>query len=78
MTVIYVNLENNPYHVVIEKGILDSIEDHINLNRKVLVVTDKLVPAIYSDKVAKKCLTPVKEVIDGEENVKPLKLLKNF
>lgn len=78
MTEIYVDLENNPYNVVIEKGILDSIEDHINLNRKVLVVTDKLVPAIYSDKVAKKCLTPVKEVIDGGEECKNLKTFEKL
>lgn len=48
LTVTYNNLE---YDVVIEKNSLDKINEYLDLNRKVLVVTDSLVPTIYSKKV---------------------------
>ena len=48
LTVTYNNVE---YDVVIEKNSLDKVNEYLNLNRKVLVVTDSLVPTIYSNKV---------------------------
>ena len=48
LTVTYNNLE---YDVIIEKNILDDVNKYLNLNRKVLVVTDSLVPTSYSKKV---------------------------
>lgn len=51
MTTIDVNIKNEEYQIVIDKGLLDRIGDEINLNRKVLVVTDSGVPAQYAQKV---------------------------
>lgn len=47
-----VNIKNDEYQINIEKGILDRINEEINLNRKVLVVTDSGVPKEYAQKVA--------------------------
>ena len=47
-----VNIKNEEYQINIEKGILDRINEEINLNRKVLVVTDSGVPKEYAQKVA--------------------------
>ena len=38
--VVHVNLGQHSYDVVIEKGILKKVDEELNLNRKVLVVTD--------------------------------------
>lgn len=48
LTVTYNNLE---YDVIVEKDALNRICEYIDLNRKVLVVTDSLVPDVYSKKV---------------------------
>jgi len=50
--IIDVNIKNEEYQINIEKGILDRINEEININRKVLIVTDSGVPAEYSQKVA--------------------------
>lgn len=50
--IINVNIPNEEYEIVIEKGILARINEEINLNRKVLIVTDNGVPANYSQMVA--------------------------
>ncbi len=67
--VLNVNLLNNSYDIVIEKGILQKAGDELDLNRKVLIVTDSLVPDIYAKTVASFCKTPViKTVKSGEES----------
>lgn len=45
------NLGENSYDIVIERGALDKIDEYLNLKRKVLILTDSGVPAEYSKKV---------------------------
>ncbi len=52
---IKVNILNSPYKIVVKKGLLDEIEQYLDLNRQVLVVSDDKVPSIYYEKVLKKC-----------------------
>ncbi len=52
---ISINLCDNNYDIVVERGILAKADEHLNLNRRVLVVTDSGVPARYAETVAKKC-----------------------
>ena len=67
--IINVNLPNNPYDIVIEQGVLDRAEEELDLNRKVLVVTDSLVPDIYAKKIAQKAKFSVMGIIKpGEEH----------
>jgi len=65
-----VNLGANSYDVVIERGVLNRAETELNLNRKVLVITDKGVPAEYSKLVASKCKFAVIGTIEGGEDHK--------
>lgn len=55
--IIPVNLDEK-YDVIVENGALDDAEKHLNLNRKVLVLTDDGVPGMYAGKVAKKMRNP--------------------
>ena len=43
------------YTVTVKRGILSQADRYLNLNRKVLVVTDSGVPAIYAQTVADRC-----------------------
>lgn len=56
--IIPVNLDEK-YDVIVENGALDDAEKHLNLNRKVLVLTDDGVPEMYAEKVAKNAKPPL-------------------
>lgn len=75
---VHVNLGANSYDVVIEKGIFDKADQEINLNRKVLVVTDKGVPAEYAKKLASKCKSAVIGTIEGGEDFKNLATMEQL
>lgn len=63
------NLKEKSYDIVIERGALDKIGEYLNLNRKVLIVTDDGVPSEYSKKVATACKSSViVTLIQGEES----------
>lgn len=67
LTVTYNNLE---YDVIIERNSLDKASTYLNLNRKVLVVTDSLVPTIYAKKVLEQAKTGYLYVIESGEKSK--------
>ena len=69
LTVTYNNLE---YDVIIERNSLDKASTYLNLNRKVLVVTDSLVPTIYAKKVLEQAKTGYLYVIESGEKSKNL------
>ena len=43
------------YDIVINRGVLNNLKEYLNLNRKVLVVTDSGVPEVYAKTVAAQC-----------------------
>lgn len=65
-----VKLSSSPYDVVIEKGALNHIGEHIDLGRKVLVVTDDGVPSEYAQKVLTSCKEGLLCVLEQGENSK--------
>lgn len=56
---IHLNLNENSYDIIVERGILAKAGNHLNLNRRVLVVTDSGVPEIYAKTLASQCKAPV-------------------
>ncbi|MBR5794786.1 MAG: 3-dehydroquinate synthase [Erysipelotrichaceae bacterium] len=52
---IVVDLQERSYPIYIEKGILKSVNQYVNLQRKVLIVTDSGVPSVYSECVQMQC-----------------------
>ena len=50
-----IKMKDHQYDVVIERNILDKVESYLELNRKVLIVTDDGIPSNYIDKVLSKC-----------------------
>ena len=52
---IHMNLGEDSYDILVERGILAHAKQHLNLNRRVLVVTDTGVPPIYAETLAAQC-----------------------
>lgn len=50
-----VEIPNHKYNVHIKKGILNEISKYIDLDRKVLIVTDDMIPEEYVTAVQKQC-----------------------
>ena len=69
--VITVNLDN-AYDIIIEQGILKRCAEEINLNRKVLIVTDSGVPEEYAQEVKAHCKEGVIGCIEPGEDHKSL------
>ena len=66
-----VNLGERSYDIVIERGALDNVNDLLNLDRKVLTVTDTGVPARYAAAVSsrsKQAFTFVMEQGEASKN----------
>ena len=62
-------LPASSYDIVIESGVLQRLDSYLNLNRRVLIVTDDGVPGKYSKTVAGFCAHPIIYTIpQGEES----------
>ncbi len=73
--IVKVNLPINAYEIKIERGILKRADEELNLNRRVMIVTDDGVPSEYADELKTKCKDASLFVLkDGEES----KNLDNF
>lgn len=55
MNKLTVEIPNHKYNVFIKKGIINDIAKYIDLNRKVLIVTDDMIPEEYVQAVQKQC-----------------------
>lgn len=67
--IISVNLGNHSYDVVVRRGLLNEVGSHLDLNRRVLIVTDSGVPQEYARTVAEACLSPrIVTVPEGEQS----------
>ena len=69
---IHMDLKENSYDIVVERGILANAKQHLNLDRRVLVVTDSGVPAVYAQKLADQCTKPVIHMVETGEGSKSL------
>ena len=72
---IHMNLGNGSYDIVVERGILKNAVSHLNLNRRVLVVTDSGVPEEYAKTVANQCK---ESIVFSFENGEESKTLDTF
>lgn len=67
--ILNVNLKTQSYDVIVQEGALDDIANLLDLDRKVLVVTDDGVPKQYAQKVASSAKESVVAVLkSGEES----------
>jgi len=65
----YIDLKENGYDAVIERGCFERAEELLNLKRKVLIVTDDGVPQKHSKTLANKCdNATIVTILQGEKS----------
>ena len=69
---IHMDLGQDSYDILIERGILANAGQHLNLNRRVLVVTDTGVPEVYAKALAEQCRNSVICTVETGEGSKSL------
>ncbi|MBQ3107175.1 MAG: 3-dehydroquinate synthase [Firmicutes bacterium] len=67
---LHLNLGKNSYDIVVERGSLKQAASLLDLDRKVLIVTDDGVPAEYARTLAAACKTPVILTLPAGEDSK--------
>ena len=67
-----VNPENGRYDIVLEQGALKKAGQLLDLDRRVLIVTDEGTPRHYADALAAQCKEPVLVTIPGGEASKSI------
>ena len=72
MMTIHMDLKENSYDILVERGILAKANQYLNLNRRVLVVTDTGVPAGYAETLASQCREAVICTVEMGEDSKSL------
>ena len=71
---IHMNLGEDSYDILVERGLLEKAGQHLNLNRRVLVVTDSGVPADYAETLAGQCKEAVICTVETGEASKSLEV----
>ena len=66
-TVLHMDLADNGYDIIVEKGAINKAGEYMNLSGKVLIVTDSGVPEQYSKTVANSCGEPYIVTIEQGE-----------
>ena len=69
---IHMDLKENSYDILVERGILNRAGEILNLKRRVIVVTDSGVPEIYAKTVAKQCKESIICTVELGEGSKSL------
>ena len=71
-----IELREKSYDIHIEKGILHKIKEYINLDRKVMIVTDKGVPEKYMNIVKAQCPNGYSIAVEQGEGAKSFKVFE--
>ena len=69
---IRMELGKNSYNIELERGNLNKAAELLNLNRKVMIITDEGVPIAYAKKVAAQCKEAYIKVVPQGEGSKSL------
>lgn len=75
---IHLDLKENSYDIIVERGILEKAGEQINLDRRVLVVTDSGVPEIYAETLAGQCKTPIICTVESGEASKSIETFEKL
>ncbi len=72
--ILRMNLDKNGYDIVIERNALKNAGKYLELNRKVLIVTDKGVPKEYSQALLSQCKDGTVLTVNEGENSKSIEV----
>lgn len=69
---IHMNLGQDSYDIIVQRGVLEYANQYLNLARRVLIVTDTGVPAEYAQTLAAQCKESVICTVETGEDTKSL------
>ncbi len=75
---IHINLGKDSYDIIVQRGILANAKEQLNLNRRVLIVTDSGVPKKYAKTVAEQCKESVICTVEMGEASKSLQAFEKL
>ena len=75
---IHMNLGEDSYDIIVEKGALQKADQYLNLDRKVLIVSDDGVPAQYASTIATFCKESYIVTLPQGENTKSFDSLQKL
>lgn len=75
---IYLDLKENSYDIIVERGVIKRAAEELKLDRRVLVVTDSGVPEIYARTVAEQCKAPVICTVESGESSKSIEVFSRL
>lgn len=67
---LHVDLKERGYDIVLERGVLKRLAKEVNVNRKVLLVSDRGVPQQWVDMVREQCADCTVEIVGAGEEAK--------
>ncbi len=76
--IIKVGLLTNSYDIVLQRGALDRVGEYLDLDRRVLIVTDEGVPSEYAEKVARASRSPLIVTVKQGEGSKSFSTLETL
>ena len=76
--IINLDLGKNSYDIILERGTLGRADEYLNLDRRVLIVTDDGVPAKYAEAVAARCKAPTVVTVAQGEGSKSFAVLERL
>ena len=76
--VLHLDLPQNGYDIILERGALSRVGELLKLDRRVLIVTDEGVPAEYAERVASQCRFPVIVTVPMGEGSKSFPVLEQL
>ena len=76
--ILHLDLAEHGYDIVVERGALARVGKLLELDRRVLIVTDEGVPVQYAEAVAAQCKTPVIERVPQGEGSKSFAVLERL
>ena len=75
---IRMNLGVDSYDIIVERGVLQKADEYLNLNRRVLIVTDSGVPSQYAETVASVCREGIICTVEQGEESKSLEVFSRL
>ncbi|MEF9962114.1 MAG: 3-dehydroquinate synthase [Erysipelotrichaceae bacterium] len=73
-----VNLETTKYDIILKEGILSSLDQYLNLKRKVMIISDCGVPSTYVDCALAQCPNGFTYIVEQGESSKSLATYQNI
>ena len=76
--ILHMELAERGYDILLERGALSRAASYLDLDRRVLILTDEGVPAIYAETVAKACRSAVTVTVKQGEGSKSIPVFEQI